>query len=216
MAMNKLRDLVIDGVLMALPLGAVAYLVHKVVTLLVPLLKPAFHLLPEGSWLGVAAIDLVALALLVLALLGMGLFSRSRPGRRLAETLEQLVLSKIPGYLIVKSIAADFGSSEPDEGLRPALISFDDNQVLGFVVEHDPASDRVAVFLPGAPSPGGGNVVVVPLARVQWLEANLGTARRTMKQRGLGLLQLAATSATAVSRSPTRAGEGPNARGPGR
>jgi uncharacterized membrane protein len=188
--MNKLRDLLIDGVLLALPLGAVAYLLHKMVGLLVPLLKPAMQLLPPGHLFGVAAIDIAALAVLLLSLLALGLFSRSRPGRRVAETLEQLVLSKIPGYLIVKSIAADFSSTEHDEGLRPALVSFDDNQVLGFVVEQDLATDRVAVFLPGAPSPGGGSVVVVSAARVQLLDAALGVARRTMKQRGLGLLPL--------------------------
>jgi uncharacterized membrane protein len=101
-----------------------------------------------------------------------------------------LVLSKIPGYLMIKSIAADFGSGEQDEGLRPVLVSFDDNQVLGFMVERDDATDRVAVFLPGSPSPAGGNVVVVPSARVQLLDASLGLSRRAMKQRGLGLLQL--------------------------
>jgi uncharacterized membrane protein len=188
--MNKLRDLLIDGVLLALPLGAAAYLLHKVVSLLVPLLAPAAHLLPPGHWFGVAAIDLAALVLLALALLGLGLFSRSRAGRRLAETLEQLVLSKIPGYLMIKSIAADFGSGEQDEGLRPVLVSFDDNQVLGFMVEKDDATDRIAVFLPGSPSPSGGNVVVVPGARVQLLDASLGLSRRAMKQRGLGLLRL--------------------------
>jgi len=189
--MNKLRDLLIDGVLLALPLGAAAYLVHKVVALLVPLLKPAARLLPPGHWFGVAAIDLAALVLLMLALLGMGVFSRSRAGRRVAETLEQLVLSKIPGYLMIKSIAADFGSGEQDEGLRPVLVSFDDNQVLGFMVERDDATARIAVFLPGSPSPAGGNVVVVPNARVQLLDASLGQSRRAMKQRGLGLLHLA-------------------------
>jgi uncharacterized membrane protein len=197
--MNKLRDLLIDGVLLALPLGAVAYLVHKMIGVLVPLITPAARLLPPGHWLGVAAIDLAALLLLALGLVALGVFSRSKPGRRVAETLEQLVLSKIPGYLIVKSIAADFSSTERDEGLQPALVSFDDNQVLGFVVEQDPANDRVAVFLPGAPSAGGGNVVVVPGARVQLLDASLGTARRTMKQRGLGLLQLAASQAPGAS-----------------
>jgi uncharacterized membrane protein len=189
--MNRLRDLLIDGALLALPLGAAAYLVHKVVALLVPLLKPAVHLLPPGHWFGVAAIDLAALVLLTLGLLGMGLFSRSRAGRRVAETLEQLVLSKIPGYLMIKSIAADFGSGEQEEGLRPVLVSFDDNQVLGFMVERDDATDRIAVFLPGSPSPAGGNVVVVPGARVQLIDASLGLSRRAMKQRGLGLLQLA-------------------------
>jgi len=139
----------------------------------------------------VAAIDLAALVLLMLALLGMGVFSRSRAGRHVAETLEQLVLSKIPGYLMIKSIAADFGSGEQDEGLRPVLVSFDDNQVLGLMVERDDATARIAVFLPGSPSPAGGNVVVVPNARVQLLDASLGLSRRAMKQRGLGLLQLA-------------------------
>ena len=188
--MNKLRDLLIDGVLMTLPLAAVAYLVHKVVLLLVTLLKPAAHLLPPGHWFGVAAIDVAALVLLTLALLGMGVFSRSKVGRQLAETLEQLVLSKVPGYLMIKSIAADFSSGEHDEGLQPVLVSFDDNQVLGFMIERDDASDRVTVFLPGSPSPAGGNVVVVPGARVQLLDASLGQTRRAMKQRGLGLLQL--------------------------
>ena len=192
--MNKLRDLLIDGVLLALPLGAAAYLLRKVIGALVPLLTPAAHLLPPGHWFGVAAIDLVALLLLATGLIGLGVFSRSKPGRRVAETLEKWVLSKIPGYLIIKSIAADFSSTDQDEGLRPALVSFDDNQVLGFVVEQDPATDRVAVFLPSAPSVGGGNVVVVPGARVQLLDAPLGAARRAMKQRGLGLLKLAAAA----------------------
>jgi uncharacterized membrane protein len=67
--------------------------------------------------------------------------------------------------------------------------------VLGFVVEHDAAADRLAVFLPGAPSAGGGNVVVVPGARVQLLDAPLAAARRTMKQRGLGLLEISSARA---------------------
>jgi uncharacterized membrane protein len=193
--MNKLRDLLIDGVLMALPLGAAAYLVHKMVALLSPLLTQAVHILPPGHPLGLVMVNLAALLSLALGLVGMGVFARSGPGQRLAGTLEQLVLSKIPGYLMIKSIAADFSSSETDEGLLPALVSFDDNQVMGFVVEQDLATDRVAVFLPGAPSPGGGNVIVVPAARVQLLDASLGTARRAMKQRGLGLLQLVAATA---------------------
>jgi uncharacterized membrane protein len=199
--MNKLRDLLIDGVLLALPLGAVAFLVHKMVGLLVPILTPAAHLLPPGHWLGIAAIDLAALLLLALGLIGLGVFSRSTPGKRVAETLEQLVLSKIPGYLMVKSIAADFSSTERNEGLRPALVNFDDNQALGFIVEQDLATDRVAVFLPGAPAAGAGNVVVVPVARVKVLDASLGVARRAMKQRGLGLLEISSAS-TAMPDKP--------------
>ena len=38
--MNRLRDLAVDGALLALPLGAVAYLLHKVIGLLSELLAP--------------------------------------------------------------------------------------------------------------------------------------------------------------------------------
>jgi hypothetical protein len=81
-------------------------------------------------------------------------------------------------------------------------VSFDDNQVLGFVVEQDPDTDRVAVFLPGAPSPGGGNVVVVSAARVQLLQGSLAGARRSMKLRGMGLLRLAAAAAPPLPAAP--------------
>jgi uncharacterized membrane protein len=189
--MSKLRDLLIDGALLALPLGAAAYLLHKLVGLLAPLIAPAARLLPPGHWLGVFAIELAALVVIALSLILLGVFARSPPGRRLASTLEQLVLSKIPGYLIIKSIAADLaGDDQEQESLRPALVSFDDNQVLGFVVEENQADGLCTVFLPGSPSAGSGGVVLVPLARVQVLAVQLGMARRAMKQRGLGLQAL--------------------------
>lgn len=188
--MKRLRDLLVDGLLLALPLAAAGFLLREAIGHLVRLLAPVKELLPPGHLWGVVALELAAIVALVLMLLALGLFARSTVGRKLAHWLENVVLSKLPGYMIFKSIAAGFTETEHDTGLQPALVSFDDNQVLGFVVEQDPATDRVAVFLPGAPSPGGGNVVVVPAARVQLLDAPLGVARRSMKQRGLGLLQL--------------------------
>ena len=187
--MNRLRDLLVDGVLLALPLGAAAYLVYKVLGLLVKILGPISNQFPNARWFGIGAIDLAASAILVVALIALGLFSRSAIGRRLAGTLESLVLGKIPGYLIVKSVAAGF-SSDQDTGLRPALVSFDDNTVLGFVVETSEAKDGVTVFLPGAPGAGSGSVVLVPKERVRLLDASTSSAMKAMKQRGLGLQRL--------------------------
>ena len=188
--MRRLRDLLIDGALLALPLGAAAYLLFKVIVLLKKLLGPVAHLLPEGHLLGIAAVEIAAVVVLLLALVALGVFARSTPGRRIAETLEKVVLSKIPGYQIVKSIAADFAGSEGESGLRPALVSFDDNTVLGFIVEESAAGDRLTVFIPGAPSAGSGSVVLVPRERVQLLDVPTSGAMKSMKQRGLGLQQL--------------------------
>jgi uncharacterized membrane protein len=189
--MNRLRDLLIDGVLLAIPVGATAYLLYKVIGALRPLLAPAAHLLPQGHFLGIAGLDLAAVLLLILGLLALGAFARSAPGRQVEQKLEQLVLSKIPGYMVIRSIAADMASTERESGLRPALVSFDDSTVLGFIVEESEAGDLVTVFLPGAPAAASGSVVLMPRERVKPIDAATQSALRTMKQRGLGLQQLA-------------------------
>jgi uncharacterized membrane protein len=188
--MNRLRDLLVDGVLLALPLGAAAYLLYKVINLLIRLLAPVSHLLPGARWFGIAAVEIAAFAVLLVALVVLGAFARSALGLRIAETLEGVVLSKIPGYQIVKSIAADFGGSERQADLRPALVRFDDNTVLGLIVEESAAADVVTVFVPDAPGAGSGSVVLVSRERVQTLDVPTGSAMQAMKQRGLGLQQL--------------------------
>jgi len=190
---TRLRDLFVDGILLALPLGAAAFLAYKALGLVVKVLGPIAHLFPNARWFGIGAIDLAASALLVVALIALGAFARSAPGRRVAGTLESVVLAKIPFYLIAKSVAAGF-SSDHDTGLRPAFVSFDDNTVLGFVVEASEGNDSFTVFLPGAPGAASGSVVLVPGERVRLLDASTSAAMRAMKQRGLGLQQIARAS----------------------
>ena len=188
--MNRLRDLLIDGMLLALPLGAAGYLLHKVIGLLIDVLAPVAHLLPNGRWIGIAAIEVAAILLLLVLLMLLGVFARSTPGRRVAEFLDAVVLAKIPGYLIAKSVAASFSSNQSESGMLPALVAFDDNTVLGFVVETGAGGDPVTVFVPDAPGAGQGSVVMVPAARVTRIDASTGSALHTMKQRGFGLQSL--------------------------
>lgn len=202
---NRLRDLLGDGLMLALPLGAAAFLLHKTVELLSKLLLPAAHLLPNGRWFGIAAIEIAAVGLLLLALLALGVFARSAAGRRLAHTIENLVLGKIPFYLIVKNIAADFTSAESASHMRPALVAFDDHTALGFIVEQSADAALYTAFIPSAPGSATGSVVLVPAARVQLLAADTMRAMRTMKQRGLGLQALMPAPATAAPGRPSPA-----------
>jgi uncharacterized membrane protein len=199
--LNRLRDLLIDGILLALPLAATAYLLHKLFGSLLQVLSPVTHLLPPGHYFGMAALDLAALGLLVVALIALGAFARSALGTRIAQSLERIVLSKIPGYLVIKSIAADMSSTEGDTSMKPALVSFDDNTVLGFVVEQADAGDMVTVFIPDAPGAASGSVVLVLRERVQPLDVATSAAMRTMKQRGVGLQALPQAKAMHSSRA---------------
>ena len=189
--MSRFRNLLVDGILLALPLGAAAYLLYKAISLLKSLLVPVAHLLPAGHLLGVAAIEVAAIVVLLLVLAVLGVFARSPLGRSMGEGIEKVVLSKFPGYQVVKSIAADFSDSRDETVLRAALVSFDDNAVLGLIVEEPIAGDKYTVFVPGAPGSGAGSVMLVGRDRVQVLDAPASGVAKAMKQRGLGLQVLA-------------------------
>jgi uncharacterized membrane protein len=195
--MNRLRDLLVDGLLLAIPLGAAGFLLKKAIALLSRFLVPVAHLLPQGRWFGIAGIELAAFGVLVLGLILLGAFARTTPGKRFVATIESVVLSKVPGYLIVKTIAADLAATEKGTDLRPALVSFDDNTVLGFLVEEPAGTDACTLFIPSAPGAATGSVVIVPRERVQPLDASTGSAMRAMKQRGLGLQKLGKPPTTA-------------------
>jgi uncharacterized membrane protein len=189
---RRLLDLLVDGVFLALPLGAAAFLLHKVVGLLALLLAPATHLLPNGRWFGIAAVEFAAILVLIVVLLVLGVFARSSPGRRFRAAIERVVLARIPGYRAIRSIASDLAGVEEESGMRPALVSLDDNAVLAFVVEESADKAMITVFVPAAPGAATGSVMLVPAARVQRLEPPTKGVTRALKQRGVGLQALAA------------------------
>ena len=191
---TRLRDLLIDGLLFALPLVVLFYLLAQAFGLVARLLAPLAALAPQGRLLGIAAIDVAAVVVLLLSLVALGAMAGSSGGRALSQRLERLVLRKIPGFLLFKSVASGFSSHERATGFRPALVDFDDNTVLGFIVE--PASTEgglVTVFIPSAPTPAAGSVVLVPSSRVRPLAVTTGNAIQTVGRLGLGLQQLVQT-----------------------
>jgi uncharacterized membrane protein len=191
--MKRIRELLADGLLLALPLGAAAFLLHKVIGLLGRALAPAAHLLPNGRWFGIAAVEVAAFVVLLLILLVLGLIARSAFGHRVAASIENVVLSRIPGYLVLKSIASSVTGAGDASDLKPALVTFDDNAVLGFVVEQSAGSGMATVFVPGAPGAASGSVYVLPRARVRMLDVPTQSAMRALKSRGLGMQELVST-----------------------
>ncbi|ARN18684.1 DUF502 domain-containing protein [Piscinibacter gummiphilus] len=198
---GRLRDLLVDGLLLALPLAVVFVLLQKVIAAITKLLAPAQRLLPDASWFGLGVVDLLAVAVLVLGLVVIGAFARSGTGRRLSAWIERIVLRKIPGFLLYKSIVSGFSTEERDAGVIPALVAFDDNVVLGFIVEQaDPVDGMVTVFVPAAPTPAAGNVLLVERSRVTPLDIPVSAALHTVTRLGLGLQALTQAGRSAAGR----------------
>jgi len=197
----RLRDLLVDGLLLALPLAVVFVLAQKVVAAITKVLAPVAGRLPQVSWLGLGLLDVLAVVVLLLGLLAIGAFARSAPGKRLSDWIERIVLRKIPGFLLYKSIVAGFSTEERDTGVTPALVALDDNVLLGFIVEQAVQPDGwVTVFVPAAPTPAAGNVLLVDRSRVTPLDVPVSAALRTVTRLGLGLQELARAGRGAATR----------------
>ena len=122
--------------------------------------------------------------------------ARSKQERKMSQTIEDVLLSKLPFYLIIKNIITDVTNTESATDLQPALIAFDDNTVLGFIVEEAEDKLMYTVFIPGAPGAASGSVMLMPKERVQRLDAPSMAAMRAMKQRGIGLQALISNQKT--------------------
>jgi uncharacterized membrane protein len=85
--------------------------------------------------------------------------------------------------------------------LKTVLVSFDDHQVLAVDVERV-ADGRVVVFLPGAPDPWSGSVVLVSHERVAGVPVEIGALHRSLKSIGRGSAELLHATLAAAPTSP--------------
>ena len=134
--------------------------------------QPIARLLPEDRVVGMLMEDLLAIAAIIVLFLIAGLFVGTRPGRLLSNRLEQAILYRVPGYLLVRGAMGSFPGLSSDARPEPALVETDDGWAFALIVEHLPQG-FCTVFLPDAPTPTSGSVRIVEASRVRPLEASM-------------------------------------------
>ncbi len=192
--MKAIREALVEGALVVLPLGAVALLVLGIIHRLQAIADPL-----SGTYLHPTV---AALVLLVLLCALVGLLVRSAAGRRARGLLEGTLLQRIPGYRLVKAFAADGPFAEhPGRNLRPALASIEEGLCPALVMDEF-ADGRLMVFVPGSPSAISGAIYIFTPDKVQLLDVPLLPFLRGIASWGLGLREM--IEAEAARRSPGR------------
>ena len=103
----------------------------------------------------------IATLLVLIVILGLcflvGLFIRTRLGLYLYSGLESSLLSKTPGYKMIKETVNQFFGKKVSPFSSVALIQIFQNETLvtGFVTDKH-AGDMVSVFVPTGPNPTSG------------------------------------------------------------
>lgn len=174
------------GALFLTPFAVLLIVIAKLYSLAEKLLVPMAERLHIPSLVGFKAPWVLA-ALIVLAVcFAAGLLARTSAAHRLVVWLETTLLSNLPGYSLMKTVGEEAAGIEPSDRYQSVLIRLDDCHLLGFLVEQLFGRHAV-VFIPGAPKPWEGDVIIVEQSRVTLLTSSSGAAVTCLRKLGDGV-----------------------------
>jgi uncharacterized membrane protein len=185
LSLKPITTTLIGGVVFLLPVVVTLAVLGQALALMARVVQPMAAMFPDRQVGGVALASLVAMLMLLLLCYGAGLLARAALGRTLSASFEDRLQTIYPRYTVIKGMTQALGVDGVKSDLKTVLVSFDDHQILAIEVERLP-DGRVVVFLPGAPDPWSGNVVMVPQERVAAVPVEIGALHRSLKSIGRG------------------------------
>ena len=193
-----LKSTLVGGIFVLVPLAVIAFVLGKVFQLANTVASPLGGLLPVDRVIGIAVADVLAVVLIVALCLFAGLAARMKFVADRVERLDDALADIVPRYAVAKSTLSGIADLEEAE-LSAILVRFDDCQQLAFEIER--SGDRVAVFLPGSPSPWSGSCVVVDAARVSQLDLPTHQVVALLRVQGRGTFDALASGGGAAPAS---------------
>jgi uncharacterized membrane protein len=180
----------VRGVLFLVPIVLIAVLAREGYQLLRKVLEPLARLLPPDPVHGFMVEDLLTMAAIAVVFLVTGLFVNTRPGRLLSSRLEQTVLYRVPGYLMVRGAVGDSLGLSADSQPEPVLLETGEGWAFALLVERLP-SGFCTLFLPDSPTPTSESVRIVEATRVRPLDAPMLSLLGCLTRSGTGAGALA-------------------------
>lgn len=135
--------------------------------------------------------ELIATLIVIFVILGgcflVGLFIRTRLGQMLYNSLEGGLLSKAPGYKMVKETVNQFFGRKQSPFSSVALVQIFQNEtmVTAFVTDRH-GNGTVSVFVPTGPNPTSGFIYHIPEKYVHPVDVPIEDAMRSVISCGAG------------------------------
>ena len=188
--MNFLKTTVIGGLIFLVPLVILGLIIAKAISFMMVLAEPMADIMPVDSIGGIALVNVVALLIVIMICFLAGLVARSRRARKLAETVEEKILQRIPGYMMIKGVKTAL-KPDDDTDLKPVLVSFGSSARLGLEIERT-GDNQSVVYFPGSPNAWSGIVQIVSSDQARYLDVPLMSVIERAEQLGHGTGKLLA------------------------
>ena len=181
------KTTLIGGVLIVLPIYISALLLIKTLTGIINLIAPVTAQIPASMEFR----RILALLVVIFVCFLAGLIVRTGPGLRAKNAIENSILERIPGYSLIRGLAARVAGAEEDQTFAAALVELEEAFVPAFIVEEH-EDGAYTVFVPSVPTPAAGAIYILPRERVHLVEASFMSAARVISKWGEGASELRA------------------------
>lgn len=183
------KTTVIGGVVFLIPVILILMVLGKAFQFLQRLSQSLAHLIQMESLAGIALADIFALVILAVICFVAGIVARTTLAAKAVQKAESRVLWQIPGYGFIKGLTDSLNPSDEPSTLQPVLVRLDDCWQIAYEIERT-ADGRVSVFMPDAPNPWSGSVILVAEDRIEPIKASMMAVVGSLRQLGRGAEKL--------------------------
>ena len=186
-----LRITIVGGVMFLAPFAVLLIILEKVHKLALGLVTPLIEQFNSQHLMGLKTPWVLATLLILMVCFTAGILAKTSAARKVMSWLETAVMSNLPGYSLMKSVGDEVAGIEPSEHYQSVLVRLDDNFLFGFLVERL-SSGHVVVYIPGAPQPWEGDVMIVEESRVTLMDTPNKEVLMCLRKLGIGAGRIAA------------------------
>jgi uncharacterized membrane protein len=146
---------------------------------------PLIKLLDVTQIFGIGVEIIISIAIILFILYIGGLISRTSLAKKIILKLEDNLLSKVPGYDLIKKTGESFVGFEAENSLPTVLARIEDAWQLAFLIE-EIENENYAVYIPGTPNPLSGSVYFLEKDRIKKTTIPMKDAMKCLRGLGTG------------------------------
>ena len=176
---------IIGGILFLVPLIVLVLVLGKALQLSLKLAMPLSKFLPVENILGLAVNNLVGLLIIGILCFIAGIIARNAMLSRAVAKAETKFLWRVPGYAFVKGFTDSIGDDKLDRAMRPAILRLEESSQVVFETEKL-TNGKSVVYVPGAPNPWSGSILIVDYNRLDYLPVSMAEAIKPFSMLGKG------------------------------
>jgi uncharacterized membrane protein len=179
------KAMLFGGILFFIPLIILIVIIQKAFQIASVLVIPIIKLLDVTNIFGIGVEIIISVAIILFIIYLGGLISRSSRVKRNVKKIEDALLSKVPGYEMIKNMGESFVGFEGNTTIPTVLARIEDAWQFAFLIE-EIDGQQYAVYIPGAPNPMSGSVYILEKSRIKKTNIPLKDVMKSLRGLGVG------------------------------